>query len=513
MKLIFRKYFLSFFALNFKYTSLVSVYFFCFVPISFFSVQTFAQIKQTQQPKFETLQPQKTGYYTNSSLNNPAINTLAYNMPIGANADDIIKQTNQQTLKMMGYEPPIVPPSDPYLAHQFIIEQAQQTSYSSGQQKELLKILNEAHSENSNNRSRNYSSPAFTTQTKSYTDALQALRNMLSGKSPLSIKDAYFNIESAYGNTYLTKKEYENRVNESADFIKQWLAQNGYDRKNNEALNMAIQRFMSDTLTITIKNPDDKNPTQTIKHFPFKYDYDDFKGEKDYRNYFITKSMATGTGQCNSLPGAYLVFAESVDAKAYLSFVPQHSFIKYPNAENKMNNYESTSNWHITDKWYEDHLFISPEAKRHKIYLDTLNKRQIIANCMTDLAFGYLNKFGAADGRFINECITAVMKEFPKNNNIYPYFMKSSLLSHLLEDKLSANGVKDLKDIDKIQGARELYEALQQNEAIITQLGYQEMPPKMYDEMMQQQEFKNKLQKAENTNTKEKKNLFVKSSN
>lgn len=191
------------------------------------------------------------------------------------------------------------------------------------QRKEVADILNEINSESNNTRfdMSYYKSFDFLNKSKSFTDAFNSLNNMLTGKTPLSISKSYLTIENAYGNTYLTEKEYNNLINQSAKFIRQWLIKNGLNPAKNEDLHYGIQKFMRDTLTISIKQPENKLP-KTITHYPFSYDYVDFKAEKDYRNYFITKCLATGTGQCNSLPATYLAIAEKLGAKTYLSFAP-----------------------------------------------------------------------------------------------------------------------------------------------------------------------------------------------
>ena len=129
---------------------------------------------------------------------------------------------------------------------------------------------------------------------------------------------------------------------------------------------------------------------------------------------------------------------------------------------------------------------------------------------MIDLASGYLKKYGAANGEFVNNCIVNAMQYFPKQNNINAYFVYSSLLARQLEMQLAQNNIKDLKDINKSPEAVKLYNALLKNEEVIKQLGYQDTPEPLYEEMMQQQEFKGKKQQENNVSGKEKRNLFVK---
>ena len=453
-----------------------------------FSISAVGQINTPKAPTFETPQPLKTdNHYTNSSLtvdNQTNNSSIFYS---NNHANDIIANQKIQQQQMMGYNPPQIPPTDPAKRHEFIKKQYQEYANRNKQykqHKEVLTILNEAHQNERNHRKSfdYYQSSDFKLKTKSYNNALEHLKHQLKNKN-ISLADAYFSIEKAYGNTYLDKEEYNKIIQESVEFIKTWITQNNLNLNNQEALHYGIQKFMSETLTVVLPNPDNPNLTKKVTHLPFFYDYEDFEGAKDFRNYFITKSLATGGGQCNSMPAVYLVLAEGLGAKAYLSFAPQHSFVKY-----------------------QDNMFISPKAKANGIYLDTLNNRQIVANCMLDLAFGYMTKHGAADAVFINDCIQNAVQYFPKNNNIYGYFVYSSLLSRLLEKTLHQYGITDLKDITKSPEAMQLYKALLKNEAIIKQLGYQDMPEEMYLQLMKYHEFKGTQQQISG---KQKRNLFI----
>ena len=442
-----------------------------------------------------------------AQINNPNIPQLETYNPLTPNNNYC---PNIQQLQKMGYNPPITPPTDLDLQHQFILNQYQQTqSNSYRQHQELLQILKEINTDNKINRidpSYNKSN-AFTNDSKNFINAFNTLNDMLTGKKTLSVSKAYFTIESAYGNTYLSEKEYNNTLAQSAKFIKEWLKQNGYNPLKNEDLQYGLQKFMRDTLTVTIKQLD-KNKSTTTTHLPFSYDYEDFKGEQDYRNYFITKCLATGTGQCNSFPGVYLSISEKIGATTYLTFAPQHSFVKYPDSKGMLHGYEPTSNWKISDKWYIEHMGITAKAVKSGIYLNALNNKQIVASCMLDLATGYMNKYGATDGKFITDCINTSMQYYPRKNNIYAYFIKSCLLARQISKLLYANKIKDIKDIGKLPVAKGLYLELLKNEEIIKELGYQDMPESVYLELMKESEFKGRMQQNKYRNTKQKRNLF-----
>ncbi len=344
-----------------------------------------------------------------------------------------------------------------------------------------------------------------------FENALQQLKTLNANSRNPSLSDAFYITENAFGNPYLTKSEYENIINKSVSFIKLWMKQNNFDEKDNEAKHLAIQKFMSEKLTVSesITNKDGKTTIKTSTHLPFFYDFIDYEAKQNHRNFFLTKCLATGGGQCNSMPMVYLVLAERLDAKTFLSYAPQHSFIKYPKNNGEIENYEATSNWHINDLWYQDHLFINQQAIRSGIYLDTLSKQKIVANCMLDLAFQYIRKMPIDNGKFLQNCLREAYKYYPKQNNIYSYFIYSEYLKGLLQLGLGNKKITDIAAIQKNEYLSSIQVEYQKNEAYIKQLGYTEMPKDIYEAMLKEHEFKGVTQRKYNISGKEKRNPFI----
>lgn len=343
-----------------------------------------------------------------------------------------------------------------------------------------------------------------------FNDALLQLKTLLNGNSTPSLAKAFYITETAWGKPYLSEKEYYNVIYKSAAFIKKWMQQNKYNMNNNDDKQKAIQKFMSEHLSVTnvIKGKDGNVTLTKENHQPFFYDYDDYQAEKDHRNFFVTKCLATGGGQCSSLPMVYLLLAEQLNTPAYLTFAPNHSFIKYTNNKGEIENYEPTSNWHINDLWYQQNLFISADAIRSGIYLDTLNKQKIIANCMLDLATEYIRKMPNDEGKFIQDCIWESHFYFPKYNNINTYFIYSTLLKGWLSKYIAQQNITDLELIKNDEFASKLQQEYKQNEAYIKELGYQDMPSGLYEAMLKESEFKEKIQEAKKIDGKTKRNLF-----
>ncbi|HMT35413.1 MAG TPA: hypothetical protein PKC41_06120 [Chitinophagaceae bacterium] len=343
-----------------------------------------------------------------------------------------------------------------------------------------------------------------------FESALLQLKNLANTANP-SLSEAFYITEKAFGNPYLTKAEYEQVLNKSVSFLKKWMMENGFDINDNEAKHLAIQRFMSQRLTVSeaVQMKDGKTSYKTVSHLPFFYDYNDYEAKNDHRNFFVTKCLATGGGQCNSLPMVYLLLAEKLNTNAYLTFAPQHSFIKYINNKGEIENYEPTSNWHINDRWYQDNLFVSPEAIRSGIYLDTLNTRKVVANCMLELALQYIRKMPLDEGEFLKKCLEEAYKYYPKQNNIYAYFIYSNYLHGLLTLYLNRNHITDLSQIENDEYAYTIQKEYQKNEKYITELGYQDLPEEVYNDLIKEHEFKGEVQTQYKLTGKQKRNSFI----
>jgi hypothetical protein len=463
-------------------------------------------------PTFKKFTPKENGYYTNSlpSLPVPAKpSTQQHGIPLGAHANDIIALQNARAMQHMGVKPPVAPPSDPVLLQEFMRNQRREYQEAESKRRmhqEVLDDLNERRNDDASREDAFYASERFKADNASYWKAKQQLSDMLAGRTPMSLKDAFYILENAYGNTYLSYEEYSFTLKKSGDFIKQWLNENGHNTRDNQALHFGIQAFMRDTLTVSKLSIEPSGVSKT-HHLPFVYDYQDFRAEEDFRNYFVTKTLATGAGQCNSLPAAYLLLAEQLGAKAYLSFAPLHSFIKFPDKAGNMHNYEPTSHLEIADQWYAEHLYISQDAYRNRLYLDTLGNRQIVASAMMDLAFGYMRKNGVADGQFIIECVRDGMPYFPGKASVQGWLLRSAVLANALHRTLEQHSIRDLKDIQKSPQAVEIYQYMLVVEQKLKDLGYNELPTQLYDQLMQQQDVKGRAQK-EKHDTKTKRDLF-----
>ena len=423
-------------------------------------------------------------------------------------SQQIINQVNNQVMQAMYYNPP---PTQQQI-QEALRQQAQGQPPSLTEEEkraaEIRIILSEAHRSEPVSKVDYWNTAEFAASETAYDTALDKLQQQLTTNN-LSIKDAYFEIENTYGNTFLTKPEYDGQIEKSANFIIRWMLENHLDTKSNLAVNFAIQKFMSDTLSIgkhLLELPNVKPET----HLPFYYDYEDYKAEKDYRSYNVTKTFATGNGQCHTLTLIYAILAEALGATCYLTEAPIHQFIKYPDNQGNLHNYEVTSNWQITDQWYKDYLYVNSVAEKNKIYLCPLTKQQIIAGAIIDLACSYKQKLGVGDGQFINKCVDAAMSYFPnKDANIYGWLLREKVIAVKLYRVLTQNGARTITQAEQIPEAKALMDNINTLNTKIASLGYVEIPDEAYDYMVQNQDNKGKIQALKQMDNLQKRNLFI----
>ncbi len=305
-----------------------------------------------------------------------------------------------------------------------------------------------------------------------YHTASGKLLDMLKGATPCNLKEAVFLVENAYFEGQLDRSAYNNSIRDLGTLAKQKARQDGYNWNNPVTKNIMLFRVMSDTLKI-------KSPLQEgyLTSYPMRYDFEDFRGEKDWSKMFVTKLLATHKGQCHSLPLLYLILCESVGAEASIAYSPSHSYITFKDQKGNWYNLELTNGKIVSDAFIAGSGFVSAEAIRNGTYMAPQSPKQVIAECLSDLAMGYAHKFGY-DG-FVNQCVDSVLKYDPKN--LMAWMVKSNYQTVRFEYVVNQVG-RPHPDILK-SNYPEIYRLLtDRNETYrrVDASGHREMPPEVY---------------------------------
>lgn len=318
-----------------------------------------------------------------------------------------------------------------------------------------------------------------------YKKALDSLRNLLEQKG--TFKNAVIITEIAYtGDTAINAK-----INSDINFLTQlairWSTANPAKHyKHADSVNFQKNVAVYSVLKDTIKIKTDRG--SGYLNLPFKYDFVDFTGNKDWQNMFVSKLLATHKGNCHSLPYLYKIIADELGATCWLSLAPNHVYIKNRCKSFGWYNTELTSGSFPIDAWIMASGYVPIEAVQNGIYMDTLSNQQAVALCVLDLAKGYERQTKNYYDGFIVECCDLVLKYHP--NNVMAILLKAETMKKLYLKEQAEKYPK--MTYTPVQMAK-LYGQL-------FDLGYREMPEKMYEKWLQS--VRKEKAKYENVNMK-----------
>lgn len=320
-----------------------------------------------------------------------------------------------------------------------------------------------------------YSLPSFDGEqgTEYYHQTATKLLDMLNGKTPLNLKEAVFSVENAFFEGMLDRTKYEESISRMATIAQLKAKQDGYNWNNPETKNIMLFRVMADTLKVKLPMHEKASTS-----FPMQYDFDDYRGEKDYSKMFVTKLINSHTGQCHSLPLLYLILCEKVGAEANLAFSPHHTYIKFKDKRNNWYNLELTQGRITTDAFIVGSGFISSTAIKNKVYMEAKTKQQVIAHCLSDLASGYVFKYGY--DQFVIQCVDSALSYDSTNNSALA--MKANYHGMRLEYVANQIGRPPLEILKtKYPQAYKLLEERNDFYRHIDDIGYVEMPKDVYE--------------------------------
>lgn len=323
----------------------------------------------------------------------------------------------------------------------------------------------------------------WSNKTAIYRQAFDMLGQM--NPDSFSISSAVFIVENAFLDNKFPYKEFLNALKLRADHVKQILKRENLDSKNNIALNYGIQKLYASSNTYY--NPATK---QTVTVPPFKYDFNDFRGEQDYTQMFTIKLLGTDKGQCHSMPLLYLMIAEQLGAKAWLSLAPQHSFIQFTDRNGNLINFETTNGSIVSTNWLYQSGYINANALKERTYLDTLSQRQLYAQCLADLMLGYLAKFGYDD--FVEQIRQRILQINP--NNMTALIVDTETKKQIAWQKILVVGKPPAEKLAQYPEAYQAYLAMQDAFDKVDALGYQDMPKEAYQAWLKSIEQEKKKQ-------------------
>lgn len=296
-----------------------------------------------------------------------------------------------------------------------------------------------------------------------YQNAFDELDKMLRGEVPMSFKRAVFVTENAYlDNSLNYYNDYLKPIDALVRMSKAVASMDGldYQYKDREQvlLSASIFRLMKDSLVF--ESPDKGSSFKTT---PYKYDMNDFWGEKDWTKMFVIKLLYTQSGNCHSLPALYKILAEELNVKAYLAVTPNHTYVKQWCDKDGWYNTELTTGRFPFDSDIKFNSYIKDESIASGVYMDTLSEKETVAYVLTDLAQGYSRKTNYSDLTTAINWVDVALK-------YYPDYVSALIFKAELEKKQYEHSKKD----------QTMFAQLEQEYGNIHKLGYRRMPKEMY---------------------------------
>lgn len=286
-----------------------------------------------------------------------------------------------------------------------------------------------------------------------------------------SVKEANFIVENAYYNNLNKYEDYERAIRQSKDFIELAMKNGKQDFNNNLAKNLAIFQFMTDTLKVG-----------DLEHKPFTYDFDDYKGKKNWSKMLVQKLIEKGSGQCNSIPRLFLILAEELKTESYLAFAPNHSYIMFQDLRKNWYNAELTNGAITTDAIMFNANYIKSEAIVNKAYATPQTKKQVMSHLYNDLAMGYIQKFGI-DG-FVKEMLDKSLNLNP--NGITGNILRNNYLFAQIRYVANQLQVKNIRSLRQYPKAMETLQKLQNQDEKLRNIGFDPVPDEVYKRWLEQ---------------------------
>jgi hypothetical protein len=292
-----------------------------------------------------------------------------------------------------------------------------------------------------------------------YDSTFSELSSMLSTPDTYDFQRAVYLAENAYFDDHLNEETFDQAIKAYASLARNikdsWEIVYQERDKDVAATQSAVFVLLTDSVPFLF------NEAITY-HSPFFYNNEDFAGQKDWSNMFVSKMLETHKGNCHSMPFLYKIIMNELGYESHLALAPNHIYIKANNKKVGWYNIELTCADFPTDAWYAASGYIHTDAIRNGIYMRALSDKESVAMTFVDLAQGYQAKFGIEDGSFIVKCCDMALEYFPKYINAM--LLKAEILTELYRESNN----------------EELFGQMTELYTNIHKLGYRKMPQQMY---------------------------------
>ena len=175
---------------------------------------------------------------------------------------------------------------------------------------------------------------------------------------------------------------------------------------------------------------------------PYTYDFETFSIDNEpWERQFVSKLLKMHKGQCRSLPWMYKILAKELNADASLALAPGHCYIMYKDDDKftpeEWVNLELTTNQMNPSWWIKQNFEVCDSAVLAGTYMTPLTDLQTVACQMSELAFGYKEKFQRYD-EFTYYCASRSLEFYPMDPNAW--IIRGKSLERIIQNHLITTG-------------------------------------------------------------------------
>lgn len=313
-----------------------------------------------------------------------------------------------------------------------------------------------------------------------YSKAFDELKAMLEDRQVPNFKRAVFATENAYFENSLDYELFSDEITKLATIAKKWTKVNSFKNyhfqdSNSVKLNASIFYTLTDTVFDLNRN---------IVNLPYVYDFNDCFAREDWINQFVTKLLITHKGNCHSLPFLYKIIAEELGVNVWLSFTPNHIYLRNTCKKTGWYNTEMTNAFFPNEGWLMASGYVSTASIVSGIYMDTLGLKQSIVVCLNDLAKGYLRKFDNPNLEFVLACCDLGLEYYPNYAELLLLKAETHLKLFKHYEKTYGLNVQNSSEPQSKTVAYHLKE-MEKSYSLLAQYDYREIPEEMFMEWMQ----------------------------
>lgn len=313
-------------------------------------------------------------------------------------------------------------------------------------------------------------------QEECYEQVYSHIEKMLSEKTELNFKDAVLFTEYAYYDgkldTQVIDEQYETLCRLINSLSHTELITYFGDDKEIITKHAAIFKVLTSPILIPVDS------MLIYEHKPLTYDFEDPLGQTDWEKMFVTKLLKTRKGNCHSIPYLYKILADEFNIPCNLAFAPNHIYIKLFSEKSGWYNTELTSGTFPIDAWIIASGYVTIDAIRNSLYMDTLSNKQAVANCLVDLAQGYQHKYGKDNPEFVIKCCDKVLEYHPTNVNAM--LTKAEAQKYYIHSLMKAKNLKTPESLFTDQSIKDMYSEMESLYIELHKSGYRQMPEEMY---------------------------------